>query len=116
MDSAVLLENWKAAGMLVGLSCAEELKKLAGASIWTPAKKDPVIKHLLKQMGTAAMQSAIGATVGTTVGSVVARGVAKGEHKKEHDADKNLATMAPKIFRAGFQEGMRHGLAVKEKV
>lgn len=105
-DDTQVLENWKAAGLIAGRACGRELRKLAGAVV--EAEKG-VLKNL-KPLGMAALQSAIGATVGTIVGKNVGKG---GGHDSSR-ADKNIATAAPQIFRAGFDEGMRHGLTESE--
>jgi len=102
-----------AAGLIAGYAHGCELRKLAADYLVEKlGGKKSVVKQfgpkalkILQQYGNAAVNAGIGATVGTVVG----RSIAHSDHK-EHRGDIEIATAAPNIFRAGYEEGLRKGL------
>ena len=105
-----------AAGLIAGFAHGQELRKLAlehlveklggeGEIAKTLGQKALGVIKGLKPVGMAAVNAGVGATVGTMVG----KSIAQGEHKKMAPADAEIATAAPGIFRAGYDEGLRRG-------
>lgn len=103
-----------AAGLLAGHAHGCELKKLSALTMIDKLGGEEAVAKtvgekalgILRQYGNAAVNAGVGATVGTIVGKSMSN---QGAQRKNH-ADLQLATAAPGIFRAGYEEGLRRAI------
>lgn len=104
-------EDTLAAGLLAGYAHGLELQKLSSQYLIEKLGGEEAVAKsfgqkalsIFKQYGNNAVNTAVGATVGTIVG----KSIGKADTKKP---DLEIATAAPNIFRAGYEEGLRRGL------